>query len=96
MQAVRLALRGRAGQRLAADRRELAAVAPHRVKFGSGSPARPATSRRAAVVYGMPRVQAAVSASSPSSARMWQAWRMSLRASDRAARLPSLRALTCA
>ena len=37
-----------------------------------------------------------VSASSPSSARMWQACRRILRASDRAARLPSLRSLTCA
>ena len=42
------------------------------------------------------RAQAALSASSPSSARMWHAWRMILRASDRAARLPSLRSLTCA
>jgi hypothetical protein len=46
----------------------------------------------ATVVTGW-RAQAALSASSPSSARMWQAWRMILRASDRAARLPSL---TCA
>jgi hypothetical protein len=37
MQAVRLALRGRAGQRQA-DRRELAAVVPRLVKSGSGSP----------------------------------------------------------
>ena len=45
---------------------------------------------------GISGAQAAVSASSPSSARMWQARRMILRASDRAARLPSLRSLTAA
>src|SRR5712691_7907895 len=42
------------------------------------------------------RAQAAVSASSPSPARMWQAWRRILRASEMAARLPSLRSLTAA
>jgi hypothetical protein len=41
-------------------------------------------------------VQAAANASSPSSARMWQACRMILRASDIAARLPFLRSLTAA
>ena len=39
---------------------------------------------------------AAASASSPSSDRMWQARRMILRASDKAARLPPLRSLTAA
>ncbi len=39
--------------------------------------------------------QTAASASSPSSARMWQACRRILRASDSAARLPLQRSLTC-
>ena len=38
----------------------------------------------------------AVKALSPSSDRMWQACRTILRASDRAARLPSIRSFTCA
>ena len=40
------------------------------------------------------RAQAAVSASSPSWVRIWQAWRRILRASERAARLPPLRSLS--
>ena len=40
--------------------------------------------------------QHAVSAPSPSSARMWTAWRTILRASDSAARFPSILSLTCA
>src|SRR6266536_2903676 len=64
-------------------------------EFGSGSPARPAASGWATMGDGC-RAQAAVSASSPSSARIWQAWRRILRASERAARLPPLRSLTCA
>ena len=62
-------------------------------EFGSGSPARRPRQD------GPPwdgRAQAAVSASSPSPVRMWQAWRRILRAPEIAARLPSLRSLTCA
>ena len=56
---------------------------------------RPAASGWATMGDGC-RAQAAVSASSPSSARMWQAcWRI-LRASDRAARLPPQRSFTWA
>ena len=64
-------------------------------EFGSGSPARPAASGWATMGDGC-RAQAAVSASSPSSVRIWQAWRRILRASERAARLPPLRSLTAA
>ena len=81
-------------ERLTADWRELAAVMPHRV---SSAPARRPGRPRQDGHHGTGwRAQAAVSASSPSSARMWQACRRILRASDRAARLPSLRSLTAA
>ena len=81
-------------ERLTADWRELAAVMPHRV---SSAPARrPARPRQDGHHGTGCRAQAAVSASSPSSARMWQAWRRILRASERAARLPSWRSLTAA
>jgi hypothetical protein len=43
-----------------------------------------------------PGGQVAARASSPSSARMWQAWRTILRASDKAARLVFLRSATAA
>jgi len=55
-----------------------------------------ARARRAAAAGSPVSVQAAAKASSPRSLRMWQARRMILRASDRAARLPFLRSLTCA
>ena len=81
-------------ERLTADWGELAAVVPHRV---SSAPARrPARPRQDGHHGTRWRAQAAVSASSPSSARMWQACRRILRASDRAARLPPWRSLTAA
>ncbi len=81
-------------ERLTADWQELAAVMPHRV---SSAPARGPARPRQDGHHGMRcRAQAAVSASSPSSARIWQAWRRILRASEMAARLPSLRSLTAA
>ena len=64
---------------------------PHRV---SSAPARRPGRPRQDGHHGTGRAQAAVSASSPSSARMWQACRRILRASERAARLPPLRSLT--
>jgi hypothetical protein len=83
-------------ERLTADWRELAAVMPHLV---SSAPARRPGRPRQDGHQGKPgthRAQAAVSASSPSSVRMWQAWRTILQASESAARLPSLRSLTAA
>ena len=62
---------------------------------GCGLPARPRVTGNGHRLERV-RAQAAVSASSPSSARMWQAWRMSLRACARAAILPSVRSLTAA
>jgi hypothetical protein len=81
-------------ERPTADWRELAAVMPHRVR--SAPARRPARPRRDGH-HGMGcRAQAAVSASSPGPVRMWQARRRILRASERAARLPSWRSLTAA
>ena len=75
--------------------RELAAVMPHLVSAAAAC-LPPVRASRVVVTAGGRRVQAAVSASSPSSARMWQAWRTILRACDSAAILPSLRSLTAA
>ena len=82
-----------AGQwrRMTAERRELAAVVP-----SVNMAVMRARARRAAAAGSPVWVQAAAKASSPRSLRMWQARRMILRASDRAARLPFLRSLTCA
>ena len=66
---------------------------PHRVS--DGSPAAPGRVSRMAT-WSRFTGAATASASSPSPARMWQAWRMILRASEMAARLPSLRSLTAA
>ena len=77
---------------LTAQWRELAAVVPHRV---SAAPAAvPGSASRAWSPCGAGQVM--VSASSPGPDRMRQAWRMILRASEIAARLPSIRAFTCA
>ena len=76
--------------------RELAAVVPHRVKCGCGVPARGRSVAGLVTMGNGEGCQAAVSASSPSSVRMWQACRTILRASDKAARLLFLRSLTVA
>ena len=86
-----MALRCRAGSGLTAPLRELAAVVPHRVSAAPLAVPRPA-SRLWSLAYG----HDVASASSPSPDRMWQACRMILRASEMAARLPSIRSLTCA
>ena len=94
MKAVRGALARRARWRLAADWQEPAAVVPHLVS--SAAVRRPDRRVTMATWETGRRAQAAVSASPPSAARMWQAWRRILRASEIAARLPSLRSFTAA
>ena len=82
-------------RRLTAARRELAAVVPIGLSVAAVCPAGPARSRAGDRWHGGGS-QAAASASSPGSVRMWQACRMILRASDSAARLPPLFSLTWA
>ena len=82
------ALRGRAGSGLTAAWRELAAVIPIGVMIGAPCRTRDRVTARS------PWTQAGASAPSPSSARMCTACRMILRASEMAARLPSIRSLT--
>ena len=94
MRAVRAAPGSQGRWRLAADWQEPAAVVPHLVS--SAAVRRPDRRVTMATWETGRRVQVAVSASSPSSARMWQAWRRILRASEIAARLPSLRSFTAA
>jgi len=92
---VRVALAGQ--RRLTGAGRELAAVVPHRVHVAAVVSSLPGGGAFGLGHQGNGRgCQAAVSASSPSSARMWQACRTILRASGKAARLPLVRSFTWA